>query len=240
MKYFNLLFSLFFVGFSNIALAVDEAMLTKKLQVLIPDEKPDAITETAVKGLYEVTYGPQIFYISEDGRYLMKGNLLDIDQMKNITAERHAELTRDVIASVDEDQMIVFPAKNEKHRVTVFTDIDCGYCRKLHNEMEQLNAKGISVQYMFFPRSGPNTPSYFKAQSVWCAKNQQQALTDSKNGKEVEEKRCDNPIDEHMKLVQMLGLNGTPALVLESGQVLPGYRPADALAAMLDGETPIR
>jgi len=116
----------------------------------------------------------------------------------------------------------------------VFTDIDCGYCRKLHGEIDQFNAKGITVRYLAFPRSGIGAPSYNKAVSVWCDKDPQAAMTRAKNGETLPKADCDNPVKEQYELGQLIGVQGTPAIIMEDGALLPGYVPAAKLAAALD------
>ena len=130
--------------------------------------------------------------------------------------------------------MIVFSPKEVKHTISVFTDIDCGYCRKLHNEMHKYNELGIKVRYLAYPRSGPGTPSFIKAENVWCADDRQQALTDAKNGKEVKSKACDNPVKQEFLIGTQVGVTGTPAIFLENGQLLPGYFPAERLIKILE------
>lgn len=206
------------------------------LERFLPERSPDAVRKGPVAGLYEVAYGAQIFYVSADGRFLLQGAFLDTGTGENVTEQRRGELIRAELERIGEDRMVIFAADEPKHTVTVFTDIDCGYCRKLHQEIDELNRRGISVRYLFFPRSGPDTPSYYKAVSVWCAEDQQQALTDAKNDRPVPTRRCDNPVDEHMQLVHEFGLRGTPAIVMEDGNIIPGYVPADKLAARLDGK----
>jgi len=212
----------------------DQDRIRAALARLIPDAEPDSIQPAPVDGLYEVTYGPQIYYVSADGRYVIQGQVLDIQKQVNLTAQRRSSLVKEAIGKIGEDNMVIFPARNEKHVITVFTDIDCGYCRKLHGEMAKLNDLGISVHYLFFPRAGRGSDSYYKAVSVWCAKDRRQALTDAKQGRPIERKQCDNPVDEHLNLVEALGLRGTPAIVLEDGRIMPGYVPAERLSAMLD------
>jgi len=130
--------------------------------------------------------------------------------------------------------MIIFKPEKVKHVVTVFTDIDCGYCRKLHGEMDNYLAEGIEVRYMMYPRAGAGSESYKKAVAVWCSDDRNAAMTRSKQGKALDMKTCDNPIDQHMQLVQQLGARGTPFIVLESGDTQPGYVPAKQLAKLLD------
>ena len=132
--------------------------------------------------------------------------------------------------------MIIFKPETSKHFVSVFTDIDCGYCRKLHSEIDQYLAQGITVRYLFFPRAGKGSDSYAKAISVWCADDRQKALTDAKKGDSLAKKTCDNPVDQHMELGEAFGMSGTPMIVTEKGNVLPGYVPAAQLAKILSSE----
>lgn len=225
------------LSLAGVALAADDyPEVRKALNGLVPGSKPDLVRPAPVPGLLEVNFGPQVFYITEDGRYLIQGHVLDMRARTDLTEARQGELRKAVIAAIGEENMVTFAAAKPEHTVTVFTDIDCGYCRKLHAEIKETNDLGITVRYLFFPRSGPNTESYYKAESVWCAENRQQALTDAKSGKNLPRKTCDNPIDEHMKLVRELGLQGTPAIVLEDGRIIPGYVPAKRLQAMLEGK----
>ena len=172
--------------------------------------------------------------MSEDGRYLLNGSLMDLSNGRNLTEDKRAAGRLKLIKSVDESNTIVFSPAKVKHSVIVFTDIDCPYCRRLHQEMAELNNQGIEIRYILFPRAGAKSKSYDKAVAVWCSEDRQKALTDAKAGKPVAEKTCDNPIDENLALVDKLGISGTPTLVLENGQLIPGYVPAARLAALLD------
>ena len=134
------------------------------------------------------------------------------------------------------DNMIVFKPKIARYKVSIFTDIDCGYCRKLHSEIDQYLAEGITVQYLFFPRAGKGSDSYNKAVSVWCAKDRNAALTSAKKDQAVDSKTCANPIDRHMQLAEDFGTQGTPMIVSENGNVSPGYVPAKQLAEVLRTE----
>jgi thiol:disulfide interchange protein DsbC len=120
--------------------------------------------------------------------------------------------------------------------VSIFTDIDCGYCRKLHSEIDQYMAQGITIRYMFFPRAGKGSDSYKKAVSVWCAADKNKALTAAKKGENLDAKTCENPVDEHMALGEAFGMNGTPMIVTQKGNILPGYVPAPQLAKVLANE----
>ena len=143
-------------------------------------------------------------------------------------------LVAEAIDDLGEDSMIVFAPKKVNHTVTVFTDIDCGYCRRLHTDMAGYNDKGIRIRYLFYPRAGIGSESYNKAVSVWCADDRKQAMTQAKAGQPVAPKTCENPVDEHYALGQAMRLQGTPALILESGETVPGYVPPDKLRQALD------
>jgi len=204
------------------------------LKAALGGQEPDTVRDAPVKGLYEVVIGPQLYYLSEDGRYVVNGSVIDLEQGTDVTEPRRAEIRSDVVDDVGEQNMVIFAPETEaKHTVTVFTDIDCGYCRKLHNEIQQYNEAGIRVRYLFFPRSGPQTESYFKAVSVWCADDRLDAMTRSKQGVAIETRSCDNPVDEHYELGKRIGVNGTPAILTESGELIPGYVPAAKLSQAL-------
>ena len=196
---------------------------------------PEQVNEAPVDGFYEVTYGPKIYYVSLDGRYLFSGELYDLKSRTNLTEKNRAGARLKALSDVDESSLIVYKAKGEeKHVITVFTDIDCGYCRKLHSGMAQMNELGITVRYMAFPRAGVNSPSYDKAVSVWCAKDRNKAMDAAKSGAVLEMAKCDSPVKEQLALGQTLGVTGTPAIVLQDGTLMPGYMPPQQLAMALD------
>lgn len=210
------------------------ARVREALQQLIPNESPDAIEATPVPGLYEVTYGAQLFYVSADGRYLMNGDLVDLKGQTNLTEGRRARSRAKAIERLGTESLIVYrPEGGTKYVVNVFTDIDCGYCRKLHGGMKEMNELGIEVRYLAFPRSGPGTASFDKAVSVWCAKDRKAAMDAAKTGDGVEPAKCKAPVDDHYALGQALGVNGTPALLLADGRMIPGYLPPKRLLQLL-------
>jgi thiol:disulfide interchange protein DsbC len=209
--------------------------LRARLSVLVPDLQPDSITPTPVDGVYEVTYGAQVLYLSEDGRYFFRGNLIDLEKSEDLTEAAQTKIRAEVLSTLDEDQMIIFSPREPKHTITVFTDIDCGYCRKLHSEIDQYLTEGIEVRYLAFPRAGIESPSYDTAVAVWCAADRNDAITKAKRDEPVPERTCKNPVAKQMELGKMLGVSGTPAIFLEGGELVPGYQPAKALAATLDG-----
>ena len=189
----------------------------------------------AVLGYFpEVVVGAHVVYMSADGKYMFQGELIDLKNRQSLTEPRRREVYKVALETLGEDKMIVFSPEKTKHSVTVFTDVDCGYCRKLHAEMDQYMQAGIEIRYLFFPRAGIGSESYKKAVAAWCSDDRQQALTDSKKGKPIPMKTCDNPIGEHMEMAQLMGLRGTPFIILESGEVKPGYVPAKQLSLLLD------
>ena len=230
---------------TNVATAaVDSASNDKEItqnlnKVLVDTFKsaPDSVSESLIPGLYQVMYGTEIVYLSADGKHFISGDLLNLKTRENMTEVSQRGVRKKMVDDFD-TTMVTFKAENEKHVLRVFTDIDCGYCAKLHREMKEINAKGITVEYMAFPRAGINSPSYDKIVSVWCADDQQGAMTKSKNRQSVPSKTCTNPVRAQYELGQALGVNGTPALLTESGQLIPGYMPADRLFATLEQSKP--
>jgi thiol:disulfide interchange protein DsbC len=205
-----------------------------QMQALLNGAKPDSIAPTAIPGLYEVVLGTQVVYLSEDGRFAVQGDILDLGAHANLTEDRRGDLRGKAIAAVDESSMVVFaPEGSVKHTVTVFTDVDCGYCRKMHSQIADYNREGIKIRYLMFPREGVGSESYNKAVAVWCSDNRQEAITKAKRGENVESKPCDNPVQAQYELGQKLGVRGTPSMILESGDMLPGYVPPAQLAQML-------
>lgn len=193
---------------------------------------PASITEAPMQGFYEALYGTKIYYVSADGSHLLSGEVFDLNTLSNLTEKRRGDERLKAMATVDESSMIVFRAEKEKHILSVFTDIDCVYCRKLHEGMEEMNKLGITVRYLAYPRTGVNTPSYDKAVNVWCARDRNKAMDEAKRGGNTEKAECDAPVKMHMDLAERLGVTGTPALVLEDGRMQPGYAPPQQLLAL--------
>lgn len=215
------------------ALAAPDAgvqAVRQTLARLLPGHVPDTVAATPVPGLYRVRYGMQVFYISGDGRYLLRGDLIDLRSHTNLTqaAERSARMR--TLAALPADTLLTYrPEGKVEHVIYVFSDIDCPYCRRLHAEVPELNGRGVEVRYLFFPRSGLGTPSARKAESVWCAKNRDRAYDRAMAGEAVAPASCANPVARDFNLGVEMGVQGTPTIVLSDGRVLPGYVPASAL-----------
>lgn len=215
--------------------SADSKTVEAALKEALPSIKTDSVTESPVKGLYEVVVGARLFYVSEDGKYLIHGSIMDLKTREDLSDQRLSSVRLKALEKLGPDNMIVFVPKIKKHAIYVFTDIDCGYCRKLHSQIEEYLKEGIEVRYLFFPRAGKDSDSYKKAVTVWCAKDRNAALTRAKNGENFSSKTCKNPIDAHMELAHSFGANGTPMIVTEKGVIIPGYIPPQELTKELDG-----
>lgn len=216
--------------------AEDISAIKKVLTALMPQAQADSIKPAAFPGMYEAIYGPQIIYISSDGRYMLEGDLYDLKNRMNLTEAKRRVGRAKVISAMDEKDLVVFAPEKEKikYTITAFTDIDCGYCRKLHKQIKEYNDLGISIRYAAYPRSGVNTPSYYKAVSVWCADDRKDALTKSKAGATLPRADCENPVKDQMEAAKLVGVTGTPTLVLEGGRVIPGYVEPKRLLKILE------
>lgn len=203
--------------------------VTAAVADLMPDVKPSWLKPAPIDGMWEVAFGPHIFYVSGDGKHLMRGDILEIATRENLTRPARNVARHEAVESLGEQNMIVFKSEKPSYTVTVFTDVDCGYCAKLHGELQSYLDQGITIRYVAFPRAGIGSPSYDTMVSVWCADNPRGAMTKAKARQPVEPKSCDNPVAQQYEMGQMVGVRGTPTIVLESGDVVPGYLPADKL-----------
>jgi thiol:disulfide interchange protein DsbC len=212
----------------------DAKSVEAALKQTLPTIKPDAITESPIKGVYEVVVGARLFYVSEDGRYLMQGSMVDLKTREDVSEKKLSTARLDALKKVGIDNMIVFKPETTKHVVYIFTDIDCGYCRKLHSEIKNYLKEGIEIRYLFFPRAGEDSDSFDKAVTVWCSRDRNAALTRAKTGENIARKTCKNPVADHLALALAMGAHGTPMIVTEKGTILPGYVPSDELIKILE------
>lgn len=217
--------------------AEDITKLKAALATLLPGTTPDSIKPSVIAGMYEVSFGATVLYMTQDGRYLLRGDLIDAERGENLTELTRGQARLKVVGAIDEGSMIVYAPRQVKHTITVFTDPDCAYCRKMHSEMQEYNKRGIKIRYLAFPRSGVDTPSYEKSVSVWCAKDRTATMTRAKRGDEVAKKTCDDPVRLHLQAAREIGISGTPTLILEDGGLIPGYVPAERLAEILNEHT---
>jgi len=212
--------------------------MKSRLNKIRPDLPIKAVGNSKLDGFYEVTLVQgTVLFVKQDASYFIAGDLYRIEETAfvNVSEESRNVDRKKLINEVPESEMLVFspPPGLTKTSITVFTDLDCGYCRKLHKEVPELNRMGIEVRYLAYPRSGINTKSYDKYVSVWCADNSKLAFTQAKLGQDPETKNCDNPVAEQFLLGNKVGVTGTPAVVFEDGTLQAGYLPAEKMAARL-------
>lgn len=212
----------------------DFAVVEERIRELAPNADSIAVSETPVDGILQVQIQGDIVYTSADGRYLFQGRLIDLDTRADLTEQAKSVQRLALMDSIDESKQIAFEPENPDYELIVFTDIDCGYCRKLHSQIAEYNEQGIGIRYMSFPRAGIGSNSYNKYVSVWCADDQRDALTLAKQGTDPEPLQCENPVAEQYQLGVALGVTGTPALLMNDGQLIPGYVPPDKLKQRLD------
>ena len=209
------------------------AVIVKKIDGL----KLEDVRLTPINGVFEITRGAQISYVSSDGRYVIMGadfGMYDIESDTDLTENRRRSIRNGLLGTIPESEMIVFSPKDPKYTITVFTDIDCGYCRRLHSQIAEYNKLGIRVRYLFYPRSGPDTESWHKAEQVWCSANRNEALTRAKRDEAIKAPNCPaDVVARDWELGHKLAVEGTPSIVLPSGEMLGGYAPPAQLARYL-------
>lgn len=195
------------------------------------------VDTSGIDGWYKIQKGAIVAYISSDGRYLMQGDVIDLDEQVNLTELSRNSARRELIETLDVEQVIAFKPEEVKHTVTIFTDIECGYCRRLHSQIDDYLAQGIEVRYLLYPRNGPASRAWNTSEDVWCSSDRPGALTAAKLDREFETRQCDaSVVQDHYVLGQEVGLTGTPAIILEDGELIAGYLPAEQLALRLNAK----
>ncbi|MBF0469898.1 MAG: DsbC family protein [Gammaproteobacteria bacterium] len=236
----NKLLSVLLFSLCSVVIAAENSSAVETIRASLKkviSSPPDAVEATAVTGIYEVSYGATVYYVSADGKYIFDGTLRDLTTGENLTQKRLSGIRKLRLQEMNEKEEITYKAKGEeRYSITVFTDIDCGYCRKLHSGMEEMNRDGITVHYLAYPRAGIGSDSYNKIANVWCAENRLDAMDEAKGGGSVESEPCAHPVDSHLALGEEFGVTGTPALVLESGELIPGYLPPKRLLKLLESK----
>ncbi len=213
------------------------AVIAAAERMLSPEAEITSVEEV-VPGIYEVISDWRIFYVTGDGKFLIDGSIWDVEARRSLTEDSQKELRRAALAAVGDDEMVVYHPRKRKYTVNVFTDVDCGYCRKFHAGMPEMQKFGIRVNYLLTPLRGGNTRA--KMVGVWCASNRNAAMDRAKQGKKIPLKQCDNPVDKHLRVARQAGMRGTPAIVFESGTLIAGYLPPDKLLKALqdDADSP--
>ena len=222
---------------SNAATAAANAAADPRVQLaakLPGGARPEDLHPSPIPGIYELSHGSDILYVSADGKYALDGDLYDLSNNGNITEQRRRTARVHAIADLPESDMVVFGPRDAKYTVTVFTDVDCAYCRELHSQIAQYNQLGIRVRYLAYPRSGPNTLSWTKAEQVWCSPDRRTALTQAKRDQPLGARVCaNNPVASEYALGRDFQVQGTPAIVMPSGEMVQGYLSPQELAQHL-------
>ncbi|AKC87254.1 DsbC family protein [Pseudoxanthomonas suwonensis] len=212
-----------------------EANVRQALRGIAPDLAAEYVGAAPFPGFREVLLGGQVLYVSDDGRYLMQAQPFDLQARKPASSAGLMAYRRDLIATIPEQDRIIFAPPNTKHTITVFTDVECGYCRRMHQQIADYNRLGIAVEYVAFPRMGPASQDFRDMESVWCASDRRRALSDAKAGQPVPAKRCTSPVAMQFDIGQRVGVNGTPAIFSADGDQLGGYLPPQQLLQALEG-----
>jgi thiol:disulfide interchange protein DsbC len=212
-----------------------------ELAARLPGASPDDLRATPVPGIYEYAHGASISYISADAKYVFNGDLFRVTgngEFPNLSEPRRQELRAKIINDVPESEMVIFGPKVAKYTITVFTDVDCPWCRRLHSDVAQYTKAGIRVRYLAWPRSGPATEGWVRAQAVWCSANRNEAFTRAAKGEALKPVTCaQDPVKRHYELGQQIGVRGTPVLVMPDGEMFPGYLQFPQLLAYLQGQS---
>lgn len=220
------------------AAGTPEARALQAIRSINPTIAVDHVSAAPMPGFREAIVGGQVVYVSDDGRYLFLpgsgGALYDAQAKRNLTESALAGMRRDLLSKIPAGERIVFAPPNPVHTVTVFTDVECGYCRKLHSEMAEYNRQGIAIEYLAFPRMGLGSEDYRKMVSVWCASDRRKAMTDAKNEKRIPQRDCTTTVNMQYDIGQRIGLTGTPMILAEDGTQMGGYVPPAALREALD------
>ena len=208
--------------------------ITRALEKLHPSGKLASIQLAPVPTLYQVLIDTEVLYFTRDARFVFVGTLYDMKAGRNLTEEQAAEAKAVYLQALDPEDYIEFDAQDAQHAVYVFTDVDCGYCRKMHSEIDEYNRSGTSIRYLAYPRAGVDTPTGVVMRNVWCAGDRREALTLAKQGRSIEDAQaCGEPVAEQYRLGMVLGITGTPAIFTEDGMFLGGYIPAASLSEAL-------
>jgi thiol:disulfide interchange protein DsbC len=210
-----------------------------KISDMFPAIGPEDVDVSPIEGWYTVQRGSIIAYVSDDGRYLLQGDLIDLDTQVNLSEASRADVRRKLVSTLSDGDAILFSPAEVKHTVTVFTDVDCTYCRKLHSEIDAYMDLGIEVRYVLYPRNGPASRTWTTSEEVMCASDRGSALTAAKLDREFQTTKCDTgALTRNYSLGRDVGLTGTPAIVLEDGTFIGGYLSPEALSMRIERSGP--
>ena len=226
-------------GIFSQELDINKTDLKNKLESILPDTvNIVSIEETNIEGYFEISFeGIEPLYVSMDGKYLISGDIYQITKegLVNESESRRSFQRKIALSKQKASEFITFEPKFVEHQIFVFTDVDCGYCRQFHKQIEDYLALGIQVNYLAFPREGIGSKSFNKTVSAWCSDDPNAALTLLKLGGQIKENICkDNPVERHFLLGSSFGVSGTPSIVTSNGKLIPGYLPPKELVGLLD------
>jgi thiol:disulfide interchange protein DsbC len=224
--------------------AFDQAAMDavrNKIETNLTGLPVDEINPSPLGNWFEVLSRGELYYVTRDGNHLFTGQLIEIKNgMVNLTAQskrlydkKLSPMRKEVINKIPDSDTIYFPAENEKHRISVFVDVTCGYCKKLHHEVPSLNAMGVTVRYLAYPRAGMSSSASKTLQSVWCSDDRKAAITEAFNSRAIAPKTCKNPVADQYGLVRSFALTGTPNIIFENGDLWPGYLKATDIVSEL-------
>lgn len=218
---------LLFISLISLSVNANKEKVVEELTKVFPSLKGDDVNETPFRGLYEVILRSpklEIIYVSADGRYLAQGEVIDLQKRVNLTQYRMSSISKEIISEISDSDKIIYKSPNEKFVIDVFTDVDCPYCKKLHKQVKKLNDLGVTVKYLAYPRTGVNTTSYYKSQSVWCSENRKELMDRAMDSEPVPANNCSNPaVQQQMLTADKVNVTGTPSIFFENGDMIPGY-----------------
>lgn len=224
-----------FLVFPVFAADADLSRVKAALVKSFPDAANGSLRPSPVAGLYELVMGAQVYYVSADGKHLFLGDMVEVRTRTNLTEGAREKISAQMLNEISESDMIVLAPKEVRYTITVFTDVDCSYCARLHLDVPELNRRGVKVRYLLYPRAGIGSETYRRSVAAWCAADRVKAIGIAKSGGRLEMKTCANPVERHYRLGERLGVSGTPTIYLENGKKIPGYVPPTQLLALLSG-----
>lgn len=217
-----------FILIFSVSVSASQDNIREGLKNILPDGTViELIEPSPIPGIYAVYYGDlQPIYVTQDGSFFIYGDIykININSISNITEKSVAERRKLILQNIPTEELISFKSSNEQFSVIVFTDVDCGYCRKLHNQIDEYNSLGISINYAAFPRSGLGTSAFTKMVGAWCSDNPKDSMTKLKNNSPLDISFCENqPVSKQYIIGKKLGVDGTPAIFSMDGEMFPGY-----------------
>ena len=217
-----------FILIFSVSVSASQDNIREGLKNILPDGAViELIEPSPIPGIYAVYYGDvQPIYVTQDGSFFIYGDIykININSISNITEKSVAERRKLILQNIPSEELISFKSSNEQFSVIVFTDVDCGYCRKLHNQIDEYNSLGISINYAAFPRSGLGTSAFTKMVGAWCSDNPKDSMTKLKNNSTLDISFCENqPVSKQYIIGKKLGVDGTPSVFSMDGEMFPGY-----------------